>query len=49
MNMCSCCTEELPDDETTVKVDENGVENPALKTSENLPEYKDLESMVTDL
>ena len=45
---CKCCSEDLPDDEATVKVDENGVENVNFSESEKA-EHKDLEKMVSDL
>ena len=45
---CKCCSEDLPDDEATVKVDDNGVENVNFSESEKA-EHKDLEKMVSDL
>ena len=51
---CKCCSEELPDKEASVAVDQNGVENHYFDDSEkqeleNTNENENKEKVITDL
>jgi len=46
---CKCCSEELPDKEASVAVDQNGVENHNFDNSEKQEVENTNEKVITDL